>query len=162
MSLAVAFAPSVCRCCYFLVALRHVVLFCSCLLGTKKPWQPETWQDSALFSHRAFFFTFWGHFLGELHRKPGEKGKKSTGENSKIQWRRHLEIADFCPLSWSNAPWITYKKKFLENYFSTHHGISRYPLRVNKLHLESLILCNWWGWPLHPKRLGKITFSVIT
>ena len=34
---------------------------------------------------------------------PGEKGRKSTGENSNkhIQWRRLPEIADFCPLSWS-------------------------------------------------------------
>ena len=32
-----------------------------------------------------------------------EKQKKSTGEIQKIQWRRCPEIADFCPLSWSNV-----------------------------------------------------------
>ena len=30
---------------------------------------------------------FWGRFLTKLHRKPGEKGKKSTGEN----WKNPVE-----------------------------------------------------------------------
>ena len=36
--------------------------------------------------------------------------KKSTGKNSKqkIQWRPRPEIADFCPLSWSNVSWSSY------------------------------------------------------
>ena len=40
--------------------------------------------------------------LAKLHRKLGEKGK-NTGETQKSQWRRHPEIADFCPLSWTSA-----------------------------------------------------------
>ena len=35
-----------------------------------------------------------------------EKNEKHPLEKiQKIQWRRRPEIADFCPLSWSNAPW---------------------------------------------------------
>ena len=30
--------------------------------------------------NRAIFSTFWGHFLTESHRNPGEKAKKSTGD----------------------------------------------------------------------------------
>ena len=52
----------------------------------------------------AIFSTFWGDFLTTLHIQPGEKGKIHCGEVKKIQWRWHPEIADFCPLSWSNAP----------------------------------------------------------
>ena len=66
----------------------------------------DVWQDSALFSppgNRAIFCTFWGHFLTELHSKPGEKSKNIHWRKIlKIQWRRRPEIADFCPLSWSN------------------------------------------------------------
>ena len=33
--------------------------------------------------NRAIFSIFWGDFLAKLHSIPGEKGNKSTGENSK-------------------------------------------------------------------------------
>ena len=92
------------------LSLRGVCIWGALHSGPKKPRQPETWQDSALFSppgNRAIFSTFWGDFLTKLHSKPGEKGNRSTGENAeKIQWRRRPEIADFWPLSWSNASWF--------------------------------------------------------
>ena len=77
----------------------------------KKTWQPETWQDSTLFSppgNQAIFSTFWGGFLTKLHSMP-RKGKKSTGETSENSSRDGLSrgggiIAELCPLSWSNAP----------------------------------------------------------
>ena len=77
--------------------------------GLKKPWQPETWQDSTMhFSsprNRGIFSTFWGDFFTKLHRKPGEEGKNPLETLQKIQWRRRPEIADFCPLSWTNVSW---------------------------------------------------------
>ena len=68
-------------------------------------------HDSQTFDRILRFFSAWksgnflhilGRFLTNLHRKPGEKRKKSAGEHSKDP----MEIADFCPLSWSNASWI--------------------------------------------------------
>ena len=54
--------------------------------------------------NRAIFSTFWGDFLTKLHSKPGEKGKKIHWRKfKKVQWRQRPEIADFCPLSWSNV-----------------------------------------------------------
>ena len=47
---------------------------------------------------------FGGDFLTELHSEPGEKGEETLWRKlNKSQWRRHPEITDFCPLSWSNA-----------------------------------------------------------
>ena len=46
---------------------------------------------------------FAGGFPIKLQRKPLEKGKKPQEKIQKIQWRRRAEIADFCPLSWSNV-----------------------------------------------------------
>ena len=43
---------------------------------------------------------FRGARLTKLHREPGEKAKNPV---ESLQWRRRPEIADFCPLSWSNA-----------------------------------------------------------
>ena len=57
-----------------------------CDSGPKKPWQPETWQDSALFSppgNRAIFSRSWGEFLTNLHTENQEKQKKNPLE--KIQ-----------------------------------------------------------------------------
>ena len=45
-------------------------------IGTEKPWQPETWQDFTQISLPgtfAIFSRFSGHFLTEVHIKPGEK-----------------------------------------------------------------------------------------
>ena len=55
----------------------------------------------AIFSTGFFatFSRFWGARLTKLHREPGEKAKNPV---ESLQWRRHPEIADFCPLSWSN------------------------------------------------------------
>ena len=50
----------------------------------QKPWQLETWQDSALFAppgNWASFSTSWGDFLSKLHRKPGEKQGKHPLES---------------------------------------------------------------------------------
>ena len=90
------------------------------VFGTEKPWQPETWQESKLFSlpgNRAIFSTFWGDFLTKLHSKPGEKGKDSTGENST---KNPVETAPrscrwICPLSWSNASWSIEKPRDPQN-----------------------------------------------
>ena len=49
------------------------------------------------------FLQILGDFLAKLHSEAGEKGKKGTEKIQDIQWRRRREIADFCPLSWSNA-----------------------------------------------------------
>ena len=48
------------------------------------------------------FLHIWGAFLPKLHSKPGEKATNPLEKIQKIQWRRRPEIADFCPLSWSN------------------------------------------------------------
>ena len=51
--------------------------------------------------NRATFTKSWCDFLAKLHRKPGERGKKSTGENSKQSTSGDgpPKIGDFCPLS---------------------------------------------------------------
>ena len=56
----------------------------------------------AIFSTGFFatFSRFWGARLTKLHREPGEKAKNPV---ESLQWRRRPEIADFCPLSWSNV-----------------------------------------------------------
>ena len=58
----------------------------------------------AIFSTGFFatFSRFWGARLTKLHREPGEKAKNPV---ESLQWRRRPEIADFCPLSWSNVSW---------------------------------------------------------
>ena len=56
----------------------------------------------AIFSTGFFatFSRFWGARLTKLHREPGEKAKNPV---ESLQRRRRPEIADFCPLSWSNV-----------------------------------------------------------
>ena len=58
----------------------------------------------AIFSTGCFatFFRFKGARLTKLHIKTGGKAKNPV---ESLQWRRHPEIADFCPLSWSNLSW---------------------------------------------------------
>ena len=50
------------------------------------------------------FLHVWADFLTNYTENLERKGK-ITGENfpPNIQWRRHPEIADFCPLSWPNV-----------------------------------------------------------
>ena len=38
-----------------------------------------------------------------MHKNTGEKAKNPV---ESLQWRRRPEIADFCPLLWSNVPWV--------------------------------------------------------
>ena len=62
--------------------------------GPKKPWQPETWQDSTLFLRPEIgqfspHFGFWGDFLTKLHRKSGETGK--------IHWRKFKNQVEKLP-----------------------------------------------------------------
>ena len=74
--------------------------------GRKKPWQPQTWQDLTRFSpldFRYFLQILGGARLTKLHRSTGEKAKKSSGEPPVET--APPEIADFCPLSWSNLSW---------------------------------------------------------
>ena len=47
----------------------------------------------------ATFSRFQGARLSKLHMNTGEKAKNPV---ESLQWRRRPEIADFCPLSWSN------------------------------------------------------------
>ena len=56
----------------------------------------------AIFSTGFFatFSRFSGALLTKLHIKPEERAKNPV---ESLQWRRRPEIADFCPLSWSNA-----------------------------------------------------------
>ena len=56
----------------------------------------------AIFSTGFFatFSRFCGAHLIKLHIKTGDKAKNPV---ESLQWRRRPEIADFCPLSWSNA-----------------------------------------------------------
>ena len=56
---------------------------------------------------RAIFSTFSGDFFTKLHRrKPGGKGKKSTGENSKknIQWRQRPKLQISVPCRGQTTP----------------------------------------------------------
>ena len=55
----------------------------------------------AIFSTGFFatFSRFWGARLTKLRIDTGEKAKTPV---ESLQWRRRPEIADFCPLSWSN------------------------------------------------------------
>ena len=57
----------------------------------------------AIFSTGFFatFSRFCGARLTKLHINSGEKAKNPV---ESLQWRRRPEIADFCPLSWSNVP----------------------------------------------------------
>ena len=52
------------------------------IFGTEKPWQPETWQDSALLS------------LPGNRAQPGEKEKIHWTKSQKNQWRNFPETAD--------------------------------------------------------------------
>ena len=52
-----------------------------------------------------------------------------------LQWRRRPEIADFCPLSWSNLSWIN----------RNNLGDRFYPVRVPGRVVLSLSL-SLWGW----------------
>ena len=47
------------------------------------------------------------HFgaISLLNYTGNQEKKKHWRKFKKIQWRRHPEIADFCPLSWSNVSW---------------------------------------------------------
>ena len=71
------------------------------LSGPKKPWQPQTWQDLTRFSPLDFSLLS-PDFRGLVLLNYTENLEKKQ----KIQWRRRPEIADFCPLSWSNVSWI--------------------------------------------------------
>ena len=51
----------------------------------------------------ATFSRFSGALLTKLQIKPGERAKNPV---ESLQWRRRPEIADFCPLSWSNWSWL--------------------------------------------------------
>ena len=57
----------------------------------------------AIFSTGFFatFSRFYGGRLTKLHINTGRKSQKNPVES--LQWRRRPEIADFCPLSWSNV-----------------------------------------------------------
>ena len=62
----------------------------------------------ALFSARKSgdFLHILGRFPNQIAQKTRRHRKKIHWRKfKKIQWRRHPEIADFCPLSWSNASW---------------------------------------------------------
>ena len=92
----------------YLIRIHSENLEYECNSGPKKPWQPETWQDSTLFflpGNRASFSTFWAISLLKYPGNLEIRGKIHWREFTKIQWRRHPEIADFCPLSCLNASW---------------------------------------------------------
>ena len=83
--------------------------FCSCeYIGAEKTMTAtDATGFDAIFSTGFFstFSRFWGARLTKLHREPGEKAKNPV---ESLQWRRRPEIADFCPLSWSNVSWIQF------------------------------------------------------
>ena len=66
---------------------------------------------SAIFLTELFFSaqksgnlsTFWGDFLANNYTENLEKEEENPLEKKKNQWKRRSEIADVCPLSWSNA-----------------------------------------------------------
>ena len=73
--------------------------------GPKEPWQPQTWQDLTRFSPQHFPLLspdFRGLVLLNCTQKLEKKAKNPV---ESLQWRRRPEIADFCPLSWSNLSW---------------------------------------------------------
>ena len=76
--------------------------------GPRKPWQPQTWQDLTRFSPLDFSLLsrqiLGGSSYTKLHINTGEKAKNPV---ESLQWRRRPEIADFCPLLWSNLSWQT-------------------------------------------------------
>ena len=72
----------------------------------RRPWQPETWQDSTPFSPSLtvhYFLRIWGNFHTKLHIEVGEQGRKVVWRKLKLQWANLAEIAAFCALSWSNV-----------------------------------------------------------
>ena len=84
--------------------------------GPKKPWQPQTWQDLTRFSPLDFSLLspdFRGLVLLN-YTENLEKKQKNPVES--LQWRRRPEIADFCPLSWSNVSWWNESRHGLRCY----------------------------------------------
>ena len=59
------------------------------------------WCDFLHWIFRYFLQILGGSSYQNAH-KYWRKSKKSV---ESLQWRRRPEIADFCPLSWSNVPW---------------------------------------------------------
>ena len=76
--------------------------------GPKKPWQPATWQNFTPFSLPGIgqFFPHFG-VISSLNwaEKPWRKIENPLEKIQKIQWTRRPEIAEFCPLLWSNVSW---------------------------------------------------------
>ena len=78
-------------------------------ISPKRPWQPQTWQDLTRFSPLDFSLLS-PDFRGLVLLI--NTGKRTKNPVESLQWRRRPEIADFCPLSWSNLSWQLYRKKF--------------------------------------------------
>ena len=80
-------------------------------LGIKKPWQPETWQDSTPFAspgNRATFCTFpnYTESLEKKEQNPLEKIWKNPVETAPRNCR-------FLSLLWSNTSWILWLLQML-------------------------------------------------
>ena len=76
-----------------------------------RPKKPMTAKDATGFyaflsqGNRAISPFSWGEFPANLQRKPGEEGKKSFAENSKIQWRQRHEMKISVPCRGRTRPW---------------------------------------------------------
>ena len=68
------------------------------------------WRDFLHWIFRYFLHFFWGLVLLNC-TEILEKKQKNPVES--LQWRRRPEIADFCPLSWSNLSWHLKKTRIL-------------------------------------------------
>ena len=133
----------------------------------KKPWQSETLTGFYAFSLHPeigqFSPHFWDPFLTKLHSKPGVNGgKKHWRKWKKIQWRRRREIADFCPLSWSNVSWEEDNKRCTPNSGKSQWGLCKWGLSVlvhNCPRLPTLVVILWRKFPLEmgPERPQKCT-----
>ena len=106
----------------------------------------------AIFSTGFFatFSRFEGARLTKLDREPGEKAKNPV---ESLQWRRRPEIADFCPLSWSNVSWLiapNYMNELLQNRYV--YAMISQRMAASK-ELSWLVSCMFTH-PLHSKAMG--------
>ena len=74
--------------------------------GRKNHRRDRIWRDFLHWIFR-YFLQILGGRLTKLHINTGEKAKNPV---ESLQWRRRPEIADFCPLSWSNLSWLVGSK----------------------------------------------------
>ena len=90
----------------------------------------------AIFLHWMFrcFLQILGGSSYQLHINTGEKAKNPV---ESLQWRRRPEIADFCPLSWSNFPEKSAPFRELKPVPNSHLPVRDAPDQNKHVHIRT-------------------------